>query len=196
MNVSLIFATHNQHKSQEVAQMLPDYELLNLDDIGFYDEIVENGQTFHENAEIKVDTIHKTHQGNIFADDSGLVIPALGGEPGIYSARYAGTGESEDNIQKVLQKLEGTTQRSAYFIAVICLIFEGKKYFFEGRVHGVILHEKHGKKGFGYDPIFQPDSYEKSFAEICAEEKNRVSHRGRAIAAMNAFLRSQASSLI
>lgn len=188
MNTQLIFATHNKHKSQEVHKMLPNFNLINLSDIGFNNEIVENGISFKENAEIKVDAIYKEHKANIFADDSGLVIPALGGEPGIYSARYAGTGNSIDNIEKVLHNLKGKSDRSAYFIAVICLIWSGKKYFFEGKVHGDISNEIHGNGGFGYDPIFIPNGYSHSFAEISAEEKNLISHRGKAIAQMNNFL--------
>lgn len=185
----LIFATHNQHKLEEVKSMLlPTTDLQSLTEIGFYDEIIEDGDSFRANAEIKSETIYQKTGKNVFGDDSGLVIPALGGAPGIYSARYAGTGKSEDNINKVLQKMEGVTERSAYFIAVICLMVNGEKYFFEGRVEGTISNEVRGKKGFGYDPIFQPEGYKKSFAELGDTVKNKISHRYRAIAKMKEFL--------
>lgn len=186
--MNLIFATHNNHKCNEVKQMLPNFNILNLTDIGFHNEIIEDGDSFKANAEIKVNAILNKHKENIFADDSGLVIPALNGEPGIFSARYAGTGESSDNIQKVLTNLKGVEDRYAYFIAVICLVLEDKKYFFEGKTEGVISKTIHGEGGFGYDPIFIPKGYNQSFAEISSEEKNRISHRGKAIKNMYDFM--------
>ena len=188
MHPKLLFATHNQHKSDEVKNMLPNFEIFNLSDINFNKEIPETGTTFHQNSEIKVDTISKSYNGNIFADDSGLVIPALNNAPGVYSARYAGTGNSLDNINKVLKELQNSKDRSAYFIAVICLLWNGEKHFFEGKVHGQIILQNRGKKGFGYDPIFQPNGYEQTFAEISAEQKNQISHRAIAIHLMNSFL--------
>ena len=191
MKEKLVFATHNQHKTEEVKQMLDDFEILNLNEINFYDEIVENGKTFHENAEIKVDAISEKFEGAIFGDDSGLVIPALDGEPGIYSARYAETGNSKDNIEKVLEKLNNIQQREAYFITVICLLYQGKKYFFEGIINGKILQEIEGKEGFGYDPIFQPNGYKNSFATLGNEIKNKISHRANAIEQLKLFLSEQ-----
>ena len=188
MKEKLVFATHNQHKTEEVKQMLDDFEILNLNEINFY---VENGKTFHENAEIKVDAISEKFEGAIFGDDSGLVIPALDGEPGIYSARYAETGNSKDNIERVLEKLNNIQQREAYLITVICLLYQEKKYFFEGIINGKILQEIEGKEGFGYDPIFQPNGYKNSFATLGNEIKNKISHRANAIEQLKLFLSEQ-----
>ena len=187
--MELIFATHNQHKLEEVKQMLPqNIQFKSLTEINFHDEIEETGTTFEENARIKAQTILKKTGVNVFADDSGLVINGLNGAPGVYSARYAGTGKSEDNIAKVLKELNGISDRSAYFIAVFCLILEGKEYFFEGRINGTIAEEILGEDGFGYDPIFIPEGYSKSFAQMSPEEKNSMSHRGRAVEQLNEFL--------
>lgn len=187
--MELIFATHNQHKLEEVKQMLPqNLQFKSLTEIDFHDEIEETGTTFIENATIKAQTIFQKTGVNVFADDSGLVIEGLDGAPGVYSARYAGTGKSEDNIAKVLEELKGIENRKAYFIAVFCLILDGKEYFFEGRVNGTIAEEILGADGFGYDPIFIPEGYTKSFAQMTAEEKNSMSHRGRAVEQLNEFL--------
>ena len=187
--MELIFATHNQHKLEEVQQMLPkNLQFKSLTEINFHDEIEETGDTFIENARIKAQTIFEKTGVNVFADDSGLVIDGLNGAPGVYSARYAGTGKSEDNIAKVLEELKGNTNRNAYFIAVFCLILDGKEYFFEGRVNGTISEEILGKDGFGYDPIFIPEGYSQSFAQMSAEEKNSMSHRGRVVEQLNEFL--------
>ena len=188
MKNQLIFATHNTHKSREIAQLMPDYDILNLNDINFHEEIEEIGKTFHENAKIKVDAVSKKSNELIFADDSGLVIPALNGEPGIYSARFAGTGNSVDNIHKVLEKLKDSPDRSAYFICVICLKHAQGHTFFEGKVHGKILNEMRGSDGFGYDPVFQPNGYDISFAEMSAEAKNKISHRSLAIEKLKYYL--------
>ncbi|MBF0596449.1 RdgB/HAM1 family non-canonical purine NTP pyrophosphatase [Faecalibacter rhinopitheci] len=187
--MELIFATHNQHKLEEVKQMLPQYiQFKSLTEINFNDEIEETGDTFIENARIKAQTIYKKTGVNVFADDSGLVIEGLEGAPGVYSARYAGTGKSEDNIAKVLEELKDIENRNAYFIAVFCLILDGKEYFFEGRINGTISKSIMGADGFGYDPIFIPENYTQSFAEMSAEEKNSMSHRGRAVEQLNKFL--------
>ena len=187
--MELIFATHNQHKLEEVKQMLPQsLQFKSLTEINFHDEIEETGTTFIENATIKSQTIFQKTGVNVFADDSGLVIEGLNGAPGVYSARYAGTGKSEDNIAKVLEELKGNENRKAYFIAVFCLILDGKEYFFEGRVNGIISEEILGADGFGYDPIFIPEGHTKSFAQMTAEEKNSMSHRGRAVEQLNEFL--------
>lgn len=190
--MELIFATHNDHKVKEVAQMLPSYlTMKSLTDINFHDEIDETGKTFEENALLKAKTIFEKTNKNIFADDSGLVIDALDGAPGVYSARYAGTGKDADNVTKALKELEGKTNRKAYFISIFCLILNGKEYFFEGKVNGTISTEILGEDGFGYDPIFIPDGYSKSFAQMTAEEKNNISHRGLAVKKLSDFLTKQ-----
>ena len=187
--MELIFATHNNNKVKEVTKMLPSYlSMKSLTDINFFDEIEETGTTFEKNAQLKAKTIFDKTGKNIFADDSGLVIEALDGAPGVYSARYAGTGKDEDNIAKALKELEGKTNRKAYFISIFCLILDGKEYFFEGRVNGTIATEIMGDNGFGYDPIFIPDGFSKSFAQMTAEEKNAISHRGKAVEKLNDFL--------
>ncbi|MBW1618976.1 MULTISPECIES: RdgB/HAM1 family non-canonical purine NTP pyrophosphatase [Empedobacter] len=187
--MELIFATHNNNKVKEVTKMLPSYlSMKSLTDINFFDEIEETGTTFEENAQLKAKTIFDKTGKNIFADDSGLVIEALNGAPGVYSARYAGTGKDEDNIAKALKELEGKTNRKAYFISIFCLILDGKEYFFEGRVNGTIATEIMGDNGFGYDPIFIPDGFSKSFAQMSPEEKNAISHRGKAVEKLNDFL--------
>ncbi|HAR72976.1 RdgB/HAM1 family non-canonical purine NTP pyrophosphatase [Empedobacter falsenii] len=187
--MELIFATHNNNKVKEVTKMLPSYlSMKSLTDINFFDEIEETGTTFEKNAQLKAKTIFDKTGKNIFADDSGLVIEALDGAPGVYSARYAGTGKDEDNIAKALKELEGKTNRKAYFISIFCLILDGKEYFFEGRVNGTIATEIMGDNGFGYDPIFIPDGFSKSFAQMSPEEKNAISHRGKAVEKLNDFL--------
>ena len=187
--MELIFATHNNNKVKEVAQILPSYlSMKSLTDIGFFDEIEETGKTFEENALLKAKTIFEKTGKHIFADDSGLVIEALNGAPGVYSARYAGTGKDEDNIAKALKELDGKTNRKAYFISIFCLILNGKEYFFEGRIDGTISTEILGENGFGYDPIFIPDGFSKSFAQMSAEEKNAISHRAKAVEKLNNFL--------
>ncbi|MFV0142733.1 MULTISPECIES: RdgB/HAM1 family non-canonical purine NTP pyrophosphatase [Empedobacter] len=187
--MELIFATHNNNKVKEVTKMLPSYlSMKSLTDINFFDEIEETGTTFEENAQLKAKTIFDKTGKNIFADDSGLVIEALDGAPGVYSARYAGTGKDEDNIAKALKELEGKTNRKAYFISIFCLILDGKEYFFEGRVNGTIATEIMGDNGFGYDPIFIPGGFSKSFAQMSPEEKNAISHRGKAVEKLNDFL--------
>ncbi len=186
--MELIFATHNQHKLQEVQNMLPTHELISLSDIQFHSEIVEDGSTFAENAHIKAKTIYDKVKKPVFADDSGLVINALDGKPGIHSARFAGTGNSVDNIEKVLQEMSEKEDRSAHFKAVICLILEGEEYFFEGRVDGEIQKNTNGTQGFGYDPIFKPENYIETFAQMNPDLKNRISHRAIAIQKMKEFL--------
>ncbi len=187
--MELIFATHNNNKVKEVTKMLPSYlSMKSLTAIDFFEEIEETGETFEENALLKAKTIFNKTGKNVFADDSGLVIEALDGAPGVYSARYAGTGKDEDNIAKALKELDGKTNRKAYFISIFCLILNGKEYFFEGRVNGTIATEIIGDNGFGYDPIFIPDGFSKSFAQMTPEEKNAISHRGKAIGKLNNFL--------
>lgn len=187
---TLVFATNNAHKIEEVAAKIgSQFIIRSLNDIGFNEDIAETGTTFHANASIKSQTIYQKFNLDCFGDDSGLEIMSLNGEPGVYSARYAGEhGNHDANIDKVLQKLEGVTDRRARFITVISLIYQGKEHFFEGTVEGLIRHERSGAKGFGYDPIFQPEGYDITFAEMTMEEKNSISHRARALEKMMGFL--------
>lgn len=189
----LVFATNNAHKLQEVQAKAGDkIKLLSLDDINCHDDIAETGLTFNENASIKSQYIYKLYNLNCFGDDSGLEIDALNNEPGIYSARYAGKhGDHEANMDKVLDKLRGVANRKARFRTVISLIWNGEEHFFEGTVPGTIRTERCGSEGFGYDPIFQPDGYDITFAEMSMDEKNSISHRGRAVDQLIAFLNTQ-----
>jgi XTP/dITP diphosphohydrolase len=188
----LVFATNNRHKLDEVAAKAGHrIKLLNLEDIGCRDDIPETGDTFRENASIKSHYINQKYKLDCFGDDSGLEIDALKGEPGVYSARYAGThGDHEANMDKVLAKLAGETNRKARFRTVISLVWNGEEHFFEGTVEGTIRHERSGSKGFGYDPIFQPDGYNITFAEMTMGEKNRISHRARAVEQLIEFLKN------
>jgi len=189
----LVFATNNAHKLEEVQAKAGDkIKLLSLNDIGCYDDIEETGLTFNENASIKSHYIYERYSLNCFGDDSGLEIDALNNEPGIYSARYAGKhGDHDANMDKVLEKLEGVENRKARFRTVISLIWNGYEYFFEGTVPGTIRTGRSGGAGFGYDPIFQPDGYGITFAEMSMSEKNSISHRGRAVNQLIAFLNTQ-----
>jgi len=186
----LVFATNNRHKLEEVqARINGQITLLSLDDIGCSDDIAETGLTFAENASLKSHYIFDKYKLNCFGDDSGLEIDALNGEPGIYSARYAGThGNHQANIDLVLKKLEGVQNRSARFKTVISLLWNNEEYFFEGVVGGTIRTERSGNEGFGYDPIFEPLGYNITFAQMSMEQKNSISHRGRAVDLLIAFL--------
>ena len=189
--MQLLFASANPNKVSEIRQLLPaGYELFSLADIGFTEDIPETADTIEGNALLKMAFMAGRQEMACFADDTGLVIPSLNGEPGVYSARYAGEAkDANSNMDLVLRKLETQTDRSAYFVTVIALWMNGKQHLFEGRVDGTILTEKRGAKGFGYDPIFQPEGHDRTFAEMTAEEKNSLSHRGRALEKMVAFLR-------
>ncbi len=190
MSPLLVFATHNAHKLEEVQAMMGDGFLLkSLTDIGFDEDIAETGSTFQANAQLKSKAIFDRFGFNCFADDSGLVVDALHGEPGIYSARYSGSRDPKTNLELVLQKMEHQQQRSARFVSVISLIWEGEHYFFEGRVEGSIIEKPTGLAGFGYDPIFIPDGYDLTFAEMEAAEKNRISHRALAMQQILDFLK-------
>jgi len=179
----LVFATNNDHKLKELKQILSsEFELLSLNDIGCTDEIPETGPTLEINAAQKSFYIWDKYGIDCFADDTGLEIEALGNEPGVYSARYAGEERSATaNMLKVLARMINELNRKARFRCVISLIIDGEEKQFEGIVEGKILTEKHGEAGFGYDPIFMPDGYNQSFAEMSAEDKNQISHRGRAV---------------
>jgi XTP/dITP diphosphohydrolase len=189
----LVFATNNRHKLDEVSAMIGgQFKLLSLEDIGCHEDIAENGVTFRENASIKSNYIYQKYHLNCFADDSGLAVDALNGEPGVFSARYAGThGDHDANINKVLAELGNNPNRRARFIAVISMIWNGAELLFEGKVEGAILLQRSGSKGFGYDPIFKPDGYDLTFAEMSMGEKNAISHRARAVEKMVAFLRGK-----
>ncbi|MES2107998.1 MAG: non-canonical purine NTP diphosphatase [Bacteroidota bacterium] len=186
----LVFATNNAHKLQEVAAKIKgQITILSLDDISCYDDIAETGTTFHENASIKSHYIFNKYHLDCFGDDSGLEIDALNGEPGVYSARYAGKhGDHGANINKALMLLQGKTNRAARFRTVISLLWNGVEHFFEGTVEGTIRRESSGSEGFGYDPIFQPDGYKVTFAEMTLEEKNAISHRAIAVEKLLEFL--------
>jgi XTP/dITP diphosphohydrolase len=186
----LVFATNNRHKLEEVqARIKGQIKLLSLDDIGCTDDIAETGLTFAENASIKSHYIFDKYKLDCFGDDSGLEIDALNGEPGIYSARYAGThGNHQANIDLVLEKLQGVENRSARFKTVISLLWNGEEHFFEGIVEGTIRTERSGSEGFGYDPIFEPLGYDITFAQMSMDQKNSISHRGRAVDQLIAFL--------
>lgn len=188
----LVFATNNDHKLRELREILSaEFELLSLNDIGCNDDIPETGTTLEINAAQKSFYIWDKYGINCFADDTGLEIEALDNEPGVYSARYAGEGRNaEDNMLKVLKKMKNETNRSARFRCVISLIINGVEKQFEGIVEGTILAKKHGEAGFGYDPIFMPDGFNQSFAEMSAKDKNQISHRGRAVMKLVDYLKN------
>ena len=188
--MKLVFATNNLNKLKEVQEMLPSsIELLSLKDINCFDEIEETETTLEGNAHLKADYITKKFGFNCFADDTGLEVESLGGKPGVYSARFAGEpSNSENNMQKLLVDLETKTNRKAQFRTAVSLNINGKKFLFEGICKGEILTSKQGEKGFGYDPIFKPEGFEQSFAEMTSEEKNKISHRGIAIQKLVEFL--------
>ncbi|WGH75573.1 non-canonical purine NTP diphosphatase [Tenacibaculum tangerinum] len=190
--MKLVFATNNLNKLAEVQKMLPSsIELLSLKDINCFDEIEETATTLEGNAKLKANYITEKFGYNCFADDTGLEVAALNGAPGVYSARYAGEpANAENNMQKLLTALDGKPHRNAQFRTAICLNLNEKQFLFDGICKGYILTAQQGEKGFGYDPIFQPEGYNKSFAEMTTEEKNKISHRGLAIQQLVAFLKS------
>lgn len=186
----LVFATNNQHKLEEVRQMLGSaITILSLKEIGCAEDIPETGTTFRENASIKSHYVYERYGLDCFADDSGLVVDALNGAPGVFSARYAGEAAGDEaNIKHLLTQLQGQTDRTARFHAVISLIRGGNEHFFEGAINGTIRNKKSGDGGFGYDPVFQPEGFDRTFAELSPGEKNQISHRGLAIQQLVAFL--------
>lgn len=189
---TLIFATNNKHKLHEVSEMLQGIvDIRSLAEMGLEGDIPETADTLQGNALQKAQWVwERTHQ-DCFADDTGLEVAALGGAPGVYSARYAGEHCSfDDNINKLLAAMEGKSDRRADFRTVICLMENGSPRYFEGRVDGTILTERYGEEGFGYDPIFMPDRFAVSFAEMPLEVKNQISHRGRATQQLVDYLRS------
>ncbi len=193
----IVFATNNAHKLQEIRQILgQDYEVLSLSDIGCHEDIPETSDTIEGNALQKAQYVFDHYHIPCFADDTGLEVDALGGEPGIYSARYAGEGhDSEANMRKLLAKLGENNNRKARFrtcIALLTIDDEGTLHqqLFEGIVNGNIIREKRGDTGFGYDPIFVPEGYQQTFAQMGPEEKNRISHRARAVAKLISHLKN------
>ena len=189
--MKIVFATNNKHKLEEIKDILgKDFEIVSLAEIGCHEDIPETGVTLQENARQKSTYVVEHYNQNCFADDTGLEVEALGGEPGVHSARYAeGTDhDSEANMRKLLTKLDGQTNRKACFRTVISLIIDGVEHQFEGKVDGTIAKEKHGTEGFGYDPIFIPEGYDKSFAQLGEEIKNQISHRARAVKKLAEYL--------
>ena len=188
---NLVFATGNPNKLKEINSVIKSFEIVGLKDLGITEEIPETGDTLNKNALQKAKYVYDKTGLDCFSDDTGLEIETLNYRPGVYSAMYAGPScNTENNIQKVLQELGGSTNRKAQFKTVIALILDGKKYFFEGAIKGDILKEKTGKDGFGYDPIFRPVGYKASFAEMTISQKNEISHRGLAVKKLVKFLAS------
>ena len=185
----ICFVTGNQNKIIEVEKLIKNFKIISTKDLNFYDEIPETENTIKGNAFIKSSFIYNKFNINCFSDDSGLFINALGGEPGVRSARYASEiSHTEKNINLVLKNLRGEEDRSAAFQTCICLIINGKISYFEGSVKGIITSKRLGSRGFGYDPIFIPEGYERSFAQMSLEEKNKVSHRSIATKKLVNFL--------
>lgn len=194
--MKIVFATNNSHKLEEISQLLKGrHEIVSLREIGCHDDIPEDHDTLEENAIQKARYIKEHYGYDCFADDTGLEIEALDRKPGVYSARYAGPAkDSRANTCKVLAEMEGKTNRNACFRTVIALLLNGEEHLFEGKVKGQILTEQHGEAGFGYDPIFQPEGFALSFAEMPLDEKNKISHRGEATRRLIEFLNGTTES--
>ena len=186
----IVFATNNAHKLAEVRTLAgSDFQILSLEEIGCHDDIPETASTLEGNALIKARWVRDRYGLDCFADDTGLMVDALDGEPGVYSARYAGNGhDSEANMSLLLENLKGHADRNAHFSTVIALCIGEEEHIFEGRVDGQIAEVRSGSNGFGYDPIFIPDETGVSFADMKADDKNRISHRGRAVRKLFSFL--------
>ena len=189
--MKLVFATNNKNKILEVQQLLPaSIEIISIESIGCFEEIPETADTIEENAIMKANYITEKYGYNCFADDTGLEVEALNGEPGVYSARYAGEQrDADDNMNKLLNKLENSTNRKAQFKTVITLNLNGKQHLFTGIAAGEITLEKSGNQGFGYDPIFKPEGYNLTFAQLSLQEKGIISHRGKATEQLIDFLK-------
>ncbi|MDP2068967.1 MAG: non-canonical purine NTP diphosphatase [Lutibacter sp.] len=187
--LKLVFATNNKHKLEEVQAMLTNFEIVNLADIHCFEDIPETADTLEGNAILKANFITEKFGLDCFADDTGLEVAALNNEPGVYSARYAGeNNNAEANMNKLLKNVENNPNRKAQFKTAIALNIQGKQFIFEGICEGTILTEKRGTSGFGYDPIFMPDGFNTSFAEMDMNEKGNISHRGKAIEKLVTFL--------
>ncbi len=188
--MNLIFATHNQHKTDEVRAMVGKrFTILNLKDIGSFEEIPETADTLQGNALLKARYVYDKFGMDCFADDTGLEVEALDGRPGVFSARYAGESCSfQDNIRKLLMEMEGVENRKASFITVVALILKGEEFLFQGKIEGEITTGQHGSQGFGYDSVFRPTGFDRTFAELGDDEKNKISHRAVAINQLLQFL--------
>jgi XTP/dITP diphosphohydrolase len=188
--MKICFATNNVKKIEEVkAALEPEFEIVSLHEIGCFEELPETGDTLDHNAFQKARFVKEHYGVDCFADDTGLEVDALHGAPGVYSGRFAGEPRSDErNIALLLEKMSGISDRKARFKTVIALIFDGKEHSFEGIAEGEILEEKVGQGGFGYDPIFKPTNFDKTFAELTLAEKNEISHRGKAVKALISFL--------
>lgn len=191
-----VFATHNANKSAEIGKITAGMiEIVNLDQVGINEDIPETGDTFESNALQKATFVFDRLGLNCFADDSGLMVEALDNEPGVFSARYAGEPvDMKRNIEKLLANIKDKTNRNAKFVTVIALIQKGEQHFFKGEINGTIIDTPRGTNGFGYDPIFVPNGYDKTFAELSSEEKNRISHRSKAMNLLLEYLLKQPSS--
>ena len=187
----IVLASANKKKITELKDLLKDISVLSLNDIGFHQEIEEPFFTFNENAFQKANTIHQFCGKNVLADDSGICIQALNDAPGVLSARFAGHGATDqDNLDKVLFELEDKTDRRAYYKAVLCLIWNGAVHYFEGECHGILIDTPIGTNGFGYDPIFVPDGYTETFAQLSPSIKQQISHRAKAMKQLLHFINS------
>jgi XTP/dITP diphosphohydrolase len=188
--MKIVFATNNANKIQEIQSMLPEsIEIISLESIGCFEEIPETADTIEENAIMKANYVTEKYGYDCFADDTGLEVDALNGEPGVFSARYAGEQRSaEDNMTLLLSNLEDKANRKAQFKTVITLNLKGKQHLFTGIARGEITLERSGNQGFGYDPIFRPENYQETFAQLPLETKNKISHRGKATIELIAFL--------
>jgi XTP/dITP diphosphohydrolase len=191
--MKLVFATNNKHKIREISDLLDDrFEVTGLADMGITEDIPEDADNLADNALFKARYVHERTGLNVFADDTGLEVDALGGAPGVYSARYAGTSKDpSDNIIKLLKELEGVEDRKARFRTVIALIYDNSEYLFEGKVEGAIIKMRRGTGGFGYDPVFIAEGYDLTFAEMPLSEKNKISHRAMAMRKLIEFLVQQ-----
>lgn len=189
----LVFATNNRHKLEEVGDVLKDQlRILSLKEINCFDDIPETADTLEGNALIKATHVYDTYGYDCFADDTGLEVEALGGRPGVYSARYAGEDQNAArNMEKLLRELEGSTNRRARFRTVVALIEGGKVSYFEGKIEGQIIEQQRGSAGFGYDPVFVPDGYSQTFAELGSELKNKISHRALAVKELIEYLKKK-----
>ena len=187
----LVIATNNAHKLEEIRAVVGDrFKIVSLADINCHEDIPETADTLEENALLKARFVHERYGLDVFADDTGLEVEALNGQPGVHTARYAFSDrhDTEANVTKLLHEMEGKTNRKAAFRTAIALILDGKEYLFEGKVEGYITPERRGTDGFGYDPVFSPEETGKTFAELGIEVKNSLSHRARAVAQLLKFL--------
>jgi len=189
--MQLVFASNNKNKIKEIQSLLPnDIQILSLEDIGCFEDIAETADTIEGNAILKADYVTKNYGYDCFADDSGLEVNALNGAPGVISARYAGAQRNDqDNMDKLLQELDSKSDRGANFKTVIALNLSGKQELFTGKIFGEITFEKKGSNGFGYDPVFQPEGFSDTFAQLSFEEKGQISHRSKAVAQLVAYLK-------